>query len=404
MSVLQRKAQAGKQEHQARAMTVPKALRVSIAKIADKVFDMALAVIGNAQERCEGDTIAETLDDNALLILLDGPGRSPGGVMIGPELVAAMIQQQTTGKVSTTAPAPRPLTSTDAALCAPLIDQLFQRAHGLLENDADRDVLALYKFGARVENARLFGLALDATEYNVIKLTIDIAGGAFQSGLTLLLPVVDKRVEPVSSEHADPDEAAAPLTLEKTMSGIKADLTAILGRVRLPLSRLEKLSVGDEFPLRPDAFEAVEIMTLDGRVISRGAMGQVDGQRAVQLENPAATPGSPKRRAADRDDLNLPQVEMADLGSEGGTPGRLPAPGDAGGFAPAVDMPDLPDLSVSDGEEPLPDLPALESTSELPDLPDLTDLPDLPELPDLPDLDTPGELPQIDGLTDLKTA
>ena len=142
MSVLQRKAQAGKQEHQARAMNVPKALRVSVAKIADEIFDMALVVIGISQERCEGDTIAEKLDDASLLMLLDGPGRSPGGAMVGPELVGAMIQQQTTGKVGKSAPEPRPLTSTDAALCAPLLDSLFTRAHGLLETDEDRDVLS----------------------------------------------------------------------------------------------------------------------------------------------------------------------------------------------------------------------------------------------------------------------
>ena len=51
MSVLQRIAQAGKQEHQVRSMTVPKSLRVGLAKTADELLGMALVVIGAMLER-----------------------------------------------------------------------------------------------------------------------------------------------------------------------------------------------------------------------------------------------------------------------------------------------------------------------------------------------------------------
>ena len=71
MSVLQRKAKAGKEEHQARAMTVAKAMRISLAKLADDTFDMALAVIGFRRERVSGDGIGDVAGKNALLLLLD---------------------------------------------------------------------------------------------------------------------------------------------------------------------------------------------------------------------------------------------------------------------------------------------------------------------------------------------
>ena len=59
------------------------------------------------------------------------------------------------------------MTTTDAALSAPLLDALFSRAHAFLETDADRAKLPLYKFGAKAENPRLFGLALEEAEYSV---------------------------------------------------------------------------------------------------------------------------------------------------------------------------------------------------------------------------------------------
>ncbi|WP_298970956.1 flagellar motor switch protein FliM [uncultured Roseobacter sp.] len=396
MSVLQRKAQAGKQEHQARAMTVPKALRVSLAKIADQMFDMALAVIGATQERCGGDALSDKMDDASLLVVLDGPRGNVGGAVIGAELVAAMIQQQTTGKVAKEAPAARPLTSTDAALCAPLLDALFQRSHGLLEEDADRDILCPYKFGARVENARLFGLALDANEYHIVKLTIDVAGGAFQSNLTLILPVFERAPEHIASEETG--VAAPAQTLEKSVMSLRADLTAVLGRLKLPLDKLSQLVPGDVLTLKPDAFDTVEIMTCDRRVVSRGAMGQIEGQRAIQLDNAVARPDHPARRAEDREGLDLPQVDPLKEAPGGNDFGGLPDI-DIGAIEHEPEgLPDLPDLPALEGEDGLPDL------SDLPGLSEDTEMAALPDLSDLPGLSDEDELPSLEDMPDFKIA
>ena len=58
MSVLQRKARAGNEERQARSMTVPKSLRVGLAKAGDDLFDMALAVIGVTLEKISNDEVS----------------------------------------------------------------------------------------------------------------------------------------------------------------------------------------------------------------------------------------------------------------------------------------------------------------------------------------------------------
>lgn len=408
MSILQRKAQAGKQEHQARAMSVPKALRVSIAKIADQKFEMALAVIGATQERCEGDALSEKIDESALLIVLDGPLGSVCGVMVGPELVGALIQQQTMGTVSKTASSERELTSTDAALCAPLLDEMFQRSHALLETDADRDILCPYKFGARVEDKRLLALALDKSEYNIINLTIDVAAGAYQSTLTLLLPVLEKGTSLVLAD--EPEIKKPPRTLEKTVLNIHADLTAVLDRVNLPLSDLSKLTPGDVLSLNPDAFDTVEIMTRDRRIVSRGAMGQLEGKRAVQLVDPNAASNRMMEKPGELGQMEMSPVQPMSSGMSNEPMGAPPGmelgaiehePSEALDLPDLPDLPDMPDLPALDGDDGMPDF------SDLPGLSDdggLPDLPEIPNLPDLPDLDGAGELPALDDIPDFKIA
>lgn len=393
MSVLQRKAQAGKQEHQARSMTVPKSLRVSFAKVGNDLLDLALAVIGATQEQCTGDELADKLDDNALLILLDGPGGAMGGAMLGPELVGAFVQQQTTGRVAQTPSAKRRLTATDAALCAPVIDAVFKRSSALLESQSDKDLLAVYKFGARCENARLFNLALGGPDYHVIRLTIDVAAGAFQSTLTLILP------EPVEQpmlelETTEGKPAPTKNRMQSVVMDLPTEIAAILCKLEVPVAQISKLQIGQTFAVRPEAFDEVTLVGLDGRKISKGALGQVDGQRALMLATFGSGQSSGARVGIDAyDDLD----RTADLGRA-----AVPEISEA-----------LPDLQMLDGEateiggppitdiDALPDLPDLDG-----DLPDLSDLPDLPdfdsELPELPDLD--GDLPDLDDLPKLNIA
>ena len=122
-TALHRKAQAGRVEHQTRAMSVPKALRLTLAKVADDLFDMVTAAIGVRMEQRGGDALGDLFDGPVLLMSLDGPPGRCGAAVLDPLLVGGLIQQQTTGKVMPeTGDVPRPSTTTDAAICAPFLD------------------------------------------------------------------------------------------------------------------------------------------------------------------------------------------------------------------------------------------------------------------------------------------
>ena len=375
MSVLQRKVQAGKQEHQARSMTVPKSLRVGLAKVADEKLGMALAVIGATQEKCTSEAVSDKLEAGALHVLLDGPNGATGGAVLGGSLVGALVQQQTTGRVAASQPTERRLTATDAALCAPLIDGLFARANGLLETQPDKDLLACFRFGARIESPRVFALALGEPEYHLIRLTIDVAVGTCQSNMMLILPMPGAQEMPMSPE-AEECAVSRNRNFQTAVMGLRAELSAVLCRVQLPLSRLSELAPGNTLDVPADAFDEVELLSIEGRTIAKGAMGQVDGHRALMIPD------------------HMTQGKARVVGND-------PYSGQA-----AVDAADEP-LEVAYDSAPLTAAPRrrserLDSLHDLPDLPELQDglpaggpaalpeddhLPELPDLPDLPDFD-----------------
>ena len=128
-SVLRRKATAGREDHQSRAMSMQKALRLTLAKVADNLHGMAMAVIGARVEDRDGDNLTDLFDPADLLLLLDGPAGARGAAVLDAAFVGGLIQQQTMGKVQPIPENqdPRPMTPTDAAICAPFMDALLSR-------------------------------------------------------------------------------------------------------------------------------------------------------------------------------------------------------------------------------------------------------------------------------------
>ena len=405
-SILRRKASAGKQVHQARVMTLAKAVRLQAARIADELFDLPLAVIGIVVEETTGEACGTYLDDDALLILLDGPERRRGAAIVAPDIVGGLIQQQTMGRVSAPLGDSRKMTATDAAMVAPMLDALFERVSPVLEIDAEKRMMAGYSFGARAEDTRVLGMALDAQNYHVVRLTFDMASGARQGDMTILLPHV-----PILSP-LDPDalgndsgQAAKPQTLNETVMRLPADLNMVLCHLTMPLIEVEGFSVGQKLPLPQNTFPETQIVAATGQVIGTGTLGQTDGVRALRLTRDPIHATQPRRRLSDRDDLDLPEIKALpearrdkDTFTDGGDldeatklasvmDGASAEGVSTGGDNRPFDQSDLPALDTISTKPALPDIGGL---PELDDFPDLADLPDLATLPDLADLTKAG--------------
>lgn len=395
-TVLGRIATAGREVHQARAMTLQKAMRVSLAKAADALMDLPLAVIGLVVQKVSSDKLEEIVADDALHLLLDGPSSRGGAVMIDPVLVGGFIQQQTIGTVRADTGATRAMTRTDAAICAPLFDDVFLRVPAIVDSADDARLIEGFRFGAKAEHARALLMALDAPDYTVIRLTVDLARGTRQGEIVVILPipsvaeVLDNETEDVGSGHAVPPD------MSKVVLHLTGELNMVLCKLRLPLTRVQSLKPGDILAIPPGHFPTVQICDTSGRVLGEGAVGHVEGVRAVKPNRAPLHASHPLRRASDEDQVDMPKVEeindrraASKLASQEAPvaiadqteTARTSEPETAAHISDDAPAPENPEHTPVAEQASTADLP------ELDDFPDLEDLPDLADLVDLSDLE-----------------
>lgn len=387
-SILRRKAALGSQEHEARAMSVAKAMRQTIAKLGKELFEMPLSAIGIVTEDRKATDLAEILEDTALLTLLEGNDGKVGAAIIGADIVGGLIQQQTMGCVSAPSLNSRKMTHTDAAMCAPLLNALFERVAPMLEIEAEKKLVSGYRFGARFDDARALGIALDVLNYFVVRLTLDMSGGIRQGELTLILP----KVVPANASLAGaPDQSDGETTGAGKMNdiamGLPTELNMVLCRLSLELAQVEQFAVGEAINLPHSTFPETEIVTETGVVIGSGTLGQIEGMRALRLKREPIHATQPRRRESDLPELDLPEITA------------LPAQ-DSSRLVEQR-KPDVEDFVVDTGAG----LPALKENAEYsnevsdeigavetnltvtpPDINDFPELDDFPDLADLPQL------------------
>lgn len=404
--ILERKAANGRDTHLARAMTVQKAMRLTLAKVAEDRLDLAMAMLSVALKDVENEDLPELLQADQLLILLENNRGQIGLAMLDQSLVGSLVQQQTMGQVQETSSEERQPTRTDASLAAPLLDEFFERLENLLEKPSDQKTFQKYRFGDMAEDTRLALMALEAYEYKCFTITVDIARGVRQGVITLLLPSPGQE-EPEQFPEDDvtqEDDVEKP-DMTKTVLQLEADLKIVLCKLRVSLGDMQQMKPGMVIALPQNAFPDVSVVDVEGQTIAKGLIGQVDGQRAVKFEHEQPELNQPKRRASDRGELDLPDVTGIDRRDGGDGLGGLPAEPDLQLPAPpdAFDPPALPALDEMPGA-PLPDLDLPDAPAvdvELPDLDGASDIDALPELDDLPNL---ADLPDLGDLPDLKMA
>ncbi|MBY5975370.1 FliM/FliN family flagellar motor C-terminal domain-containing protein [Phaeobacter italicus] len=258
-----------------------KALRRSIARAAADLCDLPVAVLAARQANRVPEDLAAHLSDKHLLVVLDGPAGRIGAATLDAPLVTALIQQQTMGQVLGKAPSERHYTPTDAAMVADFLERTFGKVVSMLSGQKDEVIFSGYRFGAQVENVRSLVLGLEAEDYRLIDLTVDLACGAMQGNMTLILP------EPTAEDlgKANGSQHAGP-SLGSNLGAMRAELQAVLCKMRVPANAFTSLAKGDLLPLDQAYLYETEMVAISGQVIAQGRLGQMNGARAVRLTDP----------------------------------------------------------------------------------------------------------------------
>ena len=261
--------------------------RLALARAANDDIGLALEVTRLAIERRSLAELLELVPERALIAVLEGPAEGLGLIALSPPVLAAMIEQQTIGRVSGSPPAPRRPTRTDAAMVAGLIDRALADLETGLAQDMDRVWAAGFRYASFLDDPRPLGLLLEEEAYRVLRAEVSLAGGVRAGAVLLALPADGRASPPV----APPDPAlASPLSaahfaqaLSDQVMQTEAELGAILHRVTLPLGAVMALQPGEVVPLPMAAIGHVVVEGIDGRPLATGKLGQNRGMRAVRL-------------------------------------------------------------------------------------------------------------------------
>ncbi len=258
--------------------SILRALRLGLARAAEEKLALAISVIGATQARRSHDELTKAIPEECLYLLLAGPEERFGAICLDLGSVASIIQQQTMGELSERPPESRGFTATDAAMVSPLVDELFPRAREMAETLEDRRSLDGYKSCTRIPERRALVLALNTDRYRVFDLTLEIAGGRRQGHATLILPEVGQ--EQLAEQTKELNDGPA---LADASGVIRAELDAVIGRIRIPLSDLSTMKVGSLLPLAGAKLVNTDLIAIDRRKVARGRLGQCRGMRALRL-------------------------------------------------------------------------------------------------------------------------
>lgn len=274
-----------------------------LPRAAEDALGLDLRVVDAGDGVTELASILDSDLGGALLIgLSQGGGRVSALGIVDASLLSALIEVQTVGRVAGGKTEPRVPTATDVALAAHVLD-------GWLDAVESAGEMMPWRCVRPLADARAVGLALEDGGYRHLSLTLDVANGKRTGALRFLLPVT-----------RDPAALFDPSALREAILPLPAEIEAVLGRIRLPLSTVRGFEEGKIVPLVGLSVRSVTLEAPRGRVVSHGHLGQSGGKRAVKILLP------PDR---DRDGAGPHPAEMA-LVDDGELPGagsiRQPPP------------------------------------------------------------------------------
>lgn len=283
VSVLKRLTRAPSETAVAAPVSPSKALRLAMIRAAEERVGLIVAVLGITEEVVPLEELLRLIEDEHLLLALDGAQGLCGLAGIDLQTRAAVIEIQTTGTLRGTPADPRPVTATDAAMIAPLITSLLAEAVITTQGTPLAGWTAQYKVGDRVLNTRAAGLSMIDTTYRLVRLTLDLGAGDRQGMIQIALPL-----SPEMKVEQAPDSAAAwSADMASAVGSAPADLNAVLHRMRLSLRQVDSFQVGQLIAMPGINVGSVKLETTDGRVVARARLGQMTGLRAIRIQTPA---------------------------------------------------------------------------------------------------------------------
>lgn len=261
--------------------------RLALARAARDRLSLSVEVTALTIQRHSLAELLELPPHQALIAVLQGPAEGMGLLILTPSVLAAMIEAQTLGKVSTSPLASRKPTRTDAAMVGPTLDAALEGLEQALAQEADLHWAGGFRYASFLDDPRPLGLLLEDIDYRVLTAELSLGLGARQGAVILALPAEGKGVMPAAAVTGPMDATQSGLAfaqaLAEQVDAVSCVLDAVVSRVSLPLNRVMALKVGEVIPLPRASIDRIQFEGMDGRRLAEGRLGQNRGMRAIRL-------------------------------------------------------------------------------------------------------------------------
>ncbi len=291
-----RKLLAGRVEVDPANLAREHVLHMAFTRSAERAMKLPLRVQSCLAAVRSSAEIAESLPENGLLLLTEGPEDGVGLVVVAPDALGCLIEVMTTGHLRDHAPLPRRPTRTDAAMAAGFVDTVLAEIETLLSESDDVIWAGGFRYTSHLPDPRPLAIMLEEPAYRVFRLRLafgfpDGPQGDVRCGEVWLAYPAHGRGQPPQKTSADApadnglqQELAWARGLELALMPATVAVDAVLARVTLPLSVVLALEAGQSLTLPSGALQLVQLQGADNATLCLGQLGQTDGHRALRLQ------------------------------------------------------------------------------------------------------------------------
>ena len=282
ISAIRQKAGARRPPPEIPPATAAGAVGKALARAGVATAGLAINATNVTEDRVVLSALDGTTADHDLLAIAEGAASQFGLLIADPDLVAAVIEMQTVGRVLPAPAHPRTATRTDAAMCADFFDHVLEGWERAL-TAAQLPVANLckgFRFAVQMVDSRAVKMALPDIAYRRFQAALDLGDGGKQGKLTLLLPydVVKSSDGTDTAAGYEERREAPPIVL-----GARVELHAVLHRTRMSLDDVAGLTPGTTVMLTRVVLGTVVLEDMTGQVRATCRLGQAGGQRALRI-------------------------------------------------------------------------------------------------------------------------
>ncbi|WP_099823365.1 FliM/FliN family flagellar motor switch protein [Oceaniglobus indicus] len=262
-------------------MTLERAWRLGIVRGLSRAIDLTCTVTSYRTAPLPAADIVSQIEAGDLAVLLEGTAGF-GAAVLDAQVLAAMIESQTMGRVLSRTAAPRPVTRTDAAMAADPLDLVLSEFEARAEGLNGAESAAALRFATLPSGPEALALALPDEPHVLTEIVLRLGDGERTGRMRFILPL-PRAPDPESAEDSGPEWADG---LERSVLASTVTLTAVLARLTMPVDAVARLAPGDLLMLNPKALSQVVMTGCTGQATARGRLGQSGGMKAVLLQDP----------------------------------------------------------------------------------------------------------------------